>query len=38
MALKVVDLLPNYMEGVGIFPMEIVYLSVADFNIDSLFI
>lgn len=38
MALKIVGLLPNYMEGVGIFPMEIVYLSGADFDIDSEFI
>lgn len=38
MALKVVGLLPNYYEGVGIFPQEIVYLSGADFDIDSEFI
>ncbi len=38
MSLKVVGLLPNYFEGVGIFPMEIVYLSGADFDIDSEFI
>lgn len=38
MNLKVVGLLPNYYEGVGIFPMEIVYLSGADFDIDSEFI
>jgi hypothetical protein len=34
----VVDILPNYLEGTGIFPSEIVLLSGADFDIDSLFI
>lgn len=38
MAFKVVGLLPNYLEGVGMFPQEIVYLSGADFDIDSEFI
>lgn len=38
MALNIVGLLPNYYEGVGIFPMEIIYLSGADFDIDSEFI
>lgn len=38
MAFKIVGLMPNYMEGTGIFPMEIVYLSGADFDIDSEFI
>lgn len=37
MAFKIVGLLPNYMEGVGIFPQEIVHLSGADFDIDSEF-
>ncbi len=37
-ALRVVDVLPNYLEGTGIFPSEIVLLSGADFDIDSLFI
>ncbi len=37
-ALRVVDVLPNYLEGTGIFPAEIVHLSGADFDIDSLFI
>jgi hypothetical protein len=38
MSLKVVSLLPDYYNGVGIFPDEIVYLSGADFDIDSEFI
>ena len=38
MSLKVVDVLPIHFEGTGIFPQEIVYLSGADFDIDSLFI
>ncbi len=37
-SLRVVDVLPNYLEGTGIFPSEIVLLSGADFDIDSLFI
>lgn len=37
-SLRVVDILPNYLEGTGIFPAEIVLLSGADFDIDSLFI
>lgn len=37
-SLRVVDVLPNYLEGTGIFPAEIVLLSGADFDIDSLFI
>jgi hypothetical protein len=36
--LKVVSLLPNYYNGIGIFPDELVYLSGADFDIDSEFI
>lgn len=38
MAFRIVGLMPNYMEGAGIFPDEIVYLSGADFDIDSEFI
>lgn len=38
MAFKIVGLMPNYMEGAGIFPQEIVYLSGADFDIDSEFL
>ncbi len=38
MAFKIVGLLPNYMEGTGIFPQEIVHLSGADFDIDSEFL
>jgi len=37
-SLRVVDVLPNYLEGTGIFPAELVLLSGADFDIDSLFI
>jgi len=37
-ALRVVDILPNYMEGTGLFPDKIVHLSGADFDIDSLYI
>lgn len=37
-SLKVVDTLPKHLEGTGIFPQEIVLLSGADFDIDSLFI
>lgn len=37
-SLRVVDVLPTHLEGTGIFPQEIVYLSGADFDIDSLFI
>jgi len=36
--LKVVDVLPVHFEGTGIFPFELVYLSGADFDIDSLYI
>jgi len=38
MSLKVVSLLPDYYNGIGIFPSEIVHLSGADFDIDSEFI
>ena len=38
MALKVVDFLPAEYGSVGIFPKQIVYLSGADFDIDSEFI
>ena len=38
MSLKVVSLLPDYYQGIGIFPSEIVHLSGADFDIDSEFI
>ena len=37
-AFKIVGLLPKTMEGLGIFPQEIVHLSGADFDIDSEFI
>jgi hypothetical protein len=37
-SLKVVSLLPDYYNGIGIFPSEIVHLSGADFDIDSEFI
>ncbi len=37
-ALRVVDVLSNYLEGTGIFPSEVVLLSGADFDIDSMFI
>lgn len=37
-SLRVVDILPVHFEGTGIFPAEIVHLSGADFDIDSLFI
>ena len=37
-SLRVVSLLPDYYNGVGIFPDELVYLSGADFDIDSEFI
>jgi len=37
-SLRVVDVMPNYAEGSGIFPAELVLLSGADFDIDSLFI
>ena len=37
-AIKIVGLLPKTMEGVGIFPQEIIHLSGADFDIDSEFI
>jgi hypothetical protein len=38
MSLKVVSLLPDYYNGIGVFPSEIVHLSGADFDIDSEFI
>ena len=38
MSLKVVSLLPDYYNGIGLFPSEIVHLSGADFDIDSEFI
>ena len=37
-SLKVVSLLPDYYNGSGVFPDELVYLSGADFDIDSEFI
>ena len=37
-SLRVVSLLPDYYNGSGIFPDELVYLSGADFDIDSEFI
>jgi hypothetical protein len=38
LSLRVVSLLPDYYQGIGIFPSEIVHLSGADFDIDSEFI
>lgn len=37
-SLRVVSLLPDYYNGSGVFPYELVYLSGADFDIDSEFI
>ena len=37
-SIKIVGLLPSYYEGIGLFPHEMLYLSGADFDIDSLFI
>jgi hypothetical protein len=37
-SLRVVSLLPDYYNGSGVFPDELVYLSGADFDIDSEFI